>query len=273
MTVGEAYAAGTIVNAVATGKGCAFAINLKTRVEFDPGDKVEILERNRKIRSRVVERILREHNIKGKVQIFSEIPARSGLGSSSALVNALLIALYKARNLNLDALKILEENARISLEAKISYTGAFDDAAASLLGGIVLTDNFEMKILKRDSINCDALILMPDSKKKRVEVKEVRKNTKMVECAFREAMQGEYMLAMLYNSLHYCTLLGYSMDPVLDARKIGITAGLSGNGPAYVAFGVKRELKKLSNRWKRYGKVIYTNTVSKPCDELIGLEG
>ncbi|AGK61963.1 shikimate kinase [Archaeoglobus sulfaticallidus PM70-1] len=269
MISAESYAAGTIVNAVARGIGCAFGVDLRTKVLLEESRDVEILEKDRKIKSQLIQNVLYRFGVKARVVVESSIPKKSGLGSSSAILNSLLLAIYKFRGWELDALKILNENADIALKSKISYTGAFDDASASLLGGIVITDNFNRKIIKRESIHQDVLILLSDSKKRKVDVESVRKNAEIVDKAIEEAKSGNYMLAMLYNSLHYCKVLNYPLKPVMDARDIGIPAGLSGNGPSYIAFGPKKDIDELAESWRSYGKIIRTRTISEPSDPAV----
>jgi shikimate kinase len=264
---GTAYSAGTIINAIATGKGCAFGIDLKTRVVFTPSEEMKVIDGGKTIKSEVVKRIFRVTKVRGKLEIESNIPRKSGLGSSSAFVNSILLSVFKYKNEELDPLKILRLNAEISLQSRISYTGAFDDASASLLGGIVITDNKEMRILRRKEINQEVLILIPDHPKKKVNVSRVRKNPELIEKAFEFALSENYMNAMYYNTIYYCEKIGYSPKPVMDARELGLSAGLSGNGPTYVAFGSKKEIEELETIWERYGKTLKSRTISKPCEE------
>ncbi len=150
MAKAKAFAAGTIVNALATNYGSAFALdlvtNVKLRFENDLKENI-VYEDGKKVKNQIVDRLLTAIKKKAIVEIESKIPRQSGLGSSSAFMNALILAIFKELNEELNAHTILTMNARISLEMGISYTGAFDDASASLLGGIVVTNNSKMKIL------------------------------------------------------------------------------------------------------------------------------
>jgi shikimate kinase len=268
---GQAYAAGTVINALATGIGCAFGLDLRTRVtisfEEDLRENV-VYENGKQTQNSIVDRVMDLFGKKGVVRIESEIPRGSGLGSSSAFMNALLVALYKATQQELDAYRILTSNARISLDMGISYTGAFDDASASLLGGFVVSNNTEMKLLKWDKIEGDAIVLIPPWKRGRVFLEEIRKNTELVEMAVKETINGNYKLAMIYNSQHYCRVLGYTYEPIEKAEKLNISAGLSGNGPTYVAFGSKDEMNELESVWSEYGKVIRTKLVTQPAENV-----
>jgi shikimate kinase len=79
----------------------------------------------------------------GHVRTESEVPMAAGLKSSSAAANATVLAA-------LDALGVADEvsreeacrlGVRAAREAGVTVTGAFDDASASMLGGVTVTDN------------------------------------------------------------------------------------------------------------------------------------
>lgn len=265
----KAYAAGTVVNALATGRGSAIAISLITRVRVELGGKsVTFILNGEERRSEIVERVLRGFGSGGVVEVESEIPQGSGLGSSSAFMNALITACLKARGERLDARRILTANSRISLEMGISYTGAFDDASASLLGGLVVTDNFAMKILRRETLNTNCLLLFPEWERGNVNLKEIRQDVRAVETALKEVLEGNIKQAMLFNSMHYCRILNYPLLPVEIATKHDISAGLSGNGPAFLALASKNELKRLASEWQEFGRVKLVDVVNKKVEDV-----
>ncbi|WP_202318442.1 shikimate kinase [Archaeoglobus neptunius] len=268
--IGTAYAAGTVLNALATGKGSAFGIEIKTTVKLKPEEdkEISITLNGRKIKSFVAERILRAENIGGEVVVKSEIPGGSGLGSSSAFVNALLIALYKFRDFEINAHEILKTNARVSLETGISYTGAFDDAAASLLGGFVVSDNIGMKLYRWDRPKFHAAVLIPEFTRGKVNWREIRKNSAEVQPAFEYALDGNYCRAMRKNTEYYCRMIGYPLEIAEAGWKVNVCCGLSGNGPAYVAFGSKSEMKSIAEVWRPYGKVIVRKVPDSPSEDV-----
>ncbi|RLI79674.1 shikimate kinase [Archaeoglobales archaeon] len=269
MAEAKAYAAGTIVNALATNSGSAFALDLTTNVRLRFEDELKenvVYEDGKEVKNVIVDRVLTTINKKAVVEVESQIPRQSGLGSSSAFMNALITALFKELKEELNAHTILTTNARISLEMGISYTGAFDDASASLLGGIVVTNNSKMKILKWDKKRAEALILLPPWQRNEVLMGEIKKDVEFVEKAVREALDGKYKDAMLHNSLHYCSALRYPIEPLNVALSYDVAAGLAGNGPCYVAFG---EVSELYGIWKEFGDVIKTKIVNEPADNLI----
>lgn len=267
----KSFAAGTVVNALATLKGVAFGIKLETRVVFREESDLKgfyVLQDGRMERSAIAEKLMRNSGIEGGVfEVESEIPRRSGLGSSSAFMNAMITAAMKAMEMELNAEKILRINARISLESGMSYTGAFDDASASLLGGLVFSDNSRMRLYRREELEGKAVILLPEWERGEVNLREIRRGKEDVERAFRLAMRGELKAAMYLNSMHYCTKLNLPLDPVTAVQHLDVNAGLSGNGPSYVAFG--RELDEVKEIWNGFGRVIERSLVSTPAEDVM----
>jgi len=263
----QAYSAGTIVNALATGYGCAFGLDLKLKVRVDFGVKENfIIENGIERKSAVLDTVLNHFGLNAVVEVESEIPKGSGLGSSSAFLNALLLAVYKYISKPLNAGDILRLNAKLSLECGISYTGAFDDASASLLGGIVLTDNRNMNVLKWEFRRDRAVILIPEFGRGRIDLNEIRKDVTLVRKALKFAREGDYKKAMYYNTLHYCKAIGYPIEIAEIVKDFDCCCGLSGNGPCFVAFGDVRKVKKV---WKAYGDVVETKMVNEPCDDVV----
>ncbi|MCD6492769.1 MAG: shikimate kinase [Archaeoglobaceae archaeon] len=268
MAKAKAFASGTIVNALATNYGSAFALdlvtNVKLRFENDLKENI-VYEDGKKVKNQIVDRLLTAIKKKAIVEIESKIPRQSGLGSSSAFMNALILAIFKELNEELNAHTILTMNARISLEMGISYTGAFDDASASLLGGIVVTNNSKMKILKWDKKSAKALVLIPTWQRNDVLIDEIKKDVEFVKKAIKEALDGKYRDAMLHNSLHYCSALKYPLEPLNVALNYDVAAGLSGNGSCYVAFG---NVNGLYKAWKEFGEVVKTRIVNESAEKL-----
>ncbi|AIY91084.1 shikimate kinase [Geoglobus acetivorans] len=265
----KSYAAGTVINALATFKGVAFGIDLETRVVFSETDDrgFYISRKGRLERSAIAEKLMRSSEFEGGVfRVESEIPERSGLGSSSAFMNALLLASLKAKERELDAGKILRLNARMSLEFGMSYTGAFDDASASLLGGFVFSDNMRMKLYRRVELEGEVLVLLPEWQRGDVKPDMMKEGTENVERAFNLAMEGKYREAMLLNSMHYCPKLNLPLEPVYALQSLNVSVGLSGNGPSYVAFG--EDIDAAEEIWGSFGKVMRKRIVNEPSDRV-----
>ena len=82
------------------------------------------------------------------LKTISTLPVASGLSSSSATSNAVVMAtleaLFREGLVEMDKLgpmEILKMGIDASLEAGVTITGAMDDASASFFGGLSITNN------------------------------------------------------------------------------------------------------------------------------------
>ncbi len=260
--------AATIINAVAAWKGSAFGIGLKTSAEVDldssgcvkgdvPGVDTRLIER-------CVQLVLQLFGCEygATVRTWSEIPVASGLKSSSTAANASVLAALDALGEDMD----LEDAAKIGVaaakEVGVTITGALDDALASMLGGVVVTDNREMRLLKRDELVSDVMLLVPERKlfSKDTDVKRSRLIAPLAEVAFELAMEGDYNRAMILNGFAYCSALGLSAEPMLRALEAGASGvSLSGTGPSYAALIDEGKSDDLEAAWRDLGgRVIRT---------------
>jgi shikimate kinase len=73
---------------------------------------------------------------------------------------------------------------------------------------------------------------------------------------------------MLHNSMYYCRVLSYTFQPIEVATKYDVSAGLSGNGPTFLALGDKKELKQLSSEWQEFGKVKMVEVVNEKAEDV-----
>lgn len=278
---GRAYAcgAGTIINAIATWKGAAFGIDLRTEAEvtltddrkitghIDGGGDTTLIERCVEL---VLSRFGSEHG--ARVSTKSQVPSASGLKSSSAAANATVLATLDALGETMETLDAVKLGVQAALDAGVTITGAFDDACASMLGGFVVTDNKEKNLIKRIERESEVLILAPFEKalSSQTNVAHSRLVAPWVEMAFGEALDGNYEKAMTLNGFLYCSALGFSTKPMMAALELGIGGvSLSGTGPAYTALGSPELLDRLEPVWQDMGgKVISTkvnNTGGKTC--------
>src|SRR5450759_3097736 len=240
-----AYGAGTIINAISTWKGAAFGIDLKTEAEvvltndkkitgyMEEGGDTTLIERCVELT------LLRFGSQSGaRVSTKSQIPIASGLKSSSAAANASVLATLDALGEKLKPLEVIKIGVQAALDAKVTITGAFDDACASMLGGFVITDNKKKERIKREERDSQVLILAPEKRvlSSGTNVMRSRLIGKWVEMAYREAVAGSYEKAMTLNGFLYCAALGFSTEPMMAALELGIEGvSLSGTGPAYTA--------------------------------------
>jgi len=144
----------------------------------------------------------------------------------------------------------------------VTVTGALDDALASMLGGVVVTDNRKMELLKREELHCHVMLLIPGKKlfSSETDVRRSRAIAPAAEVAFDLAMRGDYFRAMTINGLAYCAALRLSADPIISALESGARgASLSGTGPAYAAVIDKKRMDDLQAAWEPLGgRVIRT---------------
>lgn len=247
-----AHGAATIVNAIAFGKGAAFGVDLWTKAEVklteephvikgeitsDPAESTLLIER-------VVSRVLRHFNLENcfgaHVKTWSNIPVARGLKSSSAAANAVALATIAALGKKLDDLAVVNLGVDAAFEAKVTVTGAFDDACASYFGGAVITDNINRKLLKRVTLPEDLAVLFHVPSRKTYtadsDVNKLQTVKPLVKIAYKEAQKGNFWTALTLNGLIYSSAIGYGAAVALDALIAGaLAAGLCGKGPAVTA--------------------------------------
>lgn len=247
---GEARGAVTIVNAIAAGKGCAVGVDLRTwaEVELVPGEGVEVEmdglpDEPVKLVELCVQAVLERFSMKRRaiVRTGSQIPVSRGLKSSSAAANAVILATLDALQAEMTAVDVLRMNADVSIRAGVSVTGAMDDAAASLLGGVVFTDNHARTLLRRERFDlCDRVVIaVPERmiRKSGLPKERIALYRTLAEEAFRLAWNEEYAKAMTLNSLIYGAALGLDQELSIKALRAGaVASGISGTGPAVASF-------------------------------------
>ncbi len=242
------FGAGTIVNAIATGKGAAFGLALRaTAVAEDRRKEAGVLIRlpaglDPALAEGCARRVLRRSRRKAglEVTVDSEIPVSRGLKSSSAVANAVVLACARSLGVDLEPLQIINLGVDAALEAKVTITGAFDDACASFFGGIVLTDNTARRIVKADRFPPGLMAVVTVPKRLITKPSLVDKDFSPVrpkaEEAYRLALRGDYFHALEVNSAAYASVLEIDEAPAVRARAAGaMAAGISGAGPAIVA--------------------------------------
>jgi shikimate kinase len=269
----HAYGAATIINAIATYRGSAFSIDLKTHAEVEVapdlrGINGEAESCSEKVSAKLVERCVQIVFKKFKIhegahiKTTSEIPVARGLKSSSAAANAAVLATLSATGKKLEPLEAARLGVRAALDTGVTITGAFDDACASMLGGLVLTDNKKMKLVRRVPFAGDVLILVPEKRSPTVRKKVLPKMlAPLVDIAYDMALDGKYENAMNLNGFLYCVALGFDSKPIILALENGArAASLSGTGPAFAAIVDRKSENAVRDAWGEFGTVIKTKT-------------
>jgi len=252
-----APAAGTVLNALATGVGSAFAIDADTTasvaldvhagadatttgsVEGAPDADTALVER-------CVELALQRWGADagvdpattgGEVTTTSEVPMAAGLKSSSAAANATVLATASALDADPAPLDACRLGVRAARDAGVTVTGAFDDASASMLGGLTRTDNRADELLAHDDVEWDVLVWTPPERAASADadVDRCEHVAPMAVLVDELAADGAYGRAMTVNGLAFTAALDFDPAPIVDALPDATGASLSGTGPSYVA--------------------------------------
>lgn len=268
----------SIVNAISTGKGSALGIILETSAEvtLEPINNKNIINfssdmgQDSLLAEATVKEILREYgngNYEITITTKSEIPAGKGLKSSSVASNAIALATLSALQIKINDENIIKMAVKASLTAGVTITGAFDDACASFFGGFVVTDNLNLKLLKKEPApeNISILIYIPEEhmftrdfdKKKIMNIKQD------VSKVFDLSLKGKYWEAMTLNGSLHSKSLGLNPHYANTALKSGaIAAGLSGTGPAVVAICKKDFVNEIKTCWQQFPGEIKITSVN-----------
>lgn len=261
-----APAAGTILNALATETGSAFAIDAETTATVEltetgpiTGEVEDAPDADTQLIERCVELLVDQYgnNEGATVRTTSEIPMAAGLKSSSAAANATVLATLDALDVE-DTTCPREDAARIGVRAArdvgVTVTGAFDDASASMLGGLTVTDNSHDEILKRDEIEWDVLVWTPNEQafSADADVSRCEQIAPMADLVADLAMDGEYGRAMTVNGLAFCAALDFPTNPLVAAMPHVDGVSLSGTGPSVTAVGNRATLEQVQTIWNTY---------------------
>jgi shikimate kinase len=279
MAIGKAEAvahgAATIVNAIATGEGAAFGVDLWTKAEVkltdepkvikgeitsDPSESTLLIE---KTVARVLSVFKLENQFGAKVKTHSNIPIARGLKSSSVAANAVALATVAALGKSLDDFEVVNLGVDAAFDAKVTVTGAFDDACASYFGGVVVTDNLNRQMILHTSLpeNLSVLFYVPSKKAYTgdSDVERLKTVAPMVKIAYKEALSGNFWTALSLNGVIYSSALGFDVSVALNALNAGaVAAGLCGKGPAVTAVVSADKIDQVKAVLQSFeGKIIY----------------
>ncbi len=269
-----AHGAATIVNAIATGKGAAFGVDLFTKAQVKLTNEPSVIEAEitsdpkenpiliQKTVSAVLKRFQAEKKYGAKIKTWSNIPIARGLKSSSTAANAVALATLGALDKTLDDLEIIKLGVQAAFDAKVTVTGAFDDACASFFGGLVVTDNLNLKLVKHEVLTEDYAVIFHVPQKKAYtinsDIKKLQSFKLKVEVAYDAALKGLPWEALILNGLTYSAALNFNAKIAVDALAAGArAAGLCGKGPATTAVVTKDKVDTVKAAWQAYeGEII-----------------
>lgn len=281
----------TIINAIATGFGSAFGIDLAIISEAKFGNCgincSSDLGVDPTLMNLCVRKVLNYYGIAKdvsfndlldefdigtgegiEVRTKTNLPLGSGLSSSSALSNGVVTAtsalISDAFCLQpLTDLELINLAIDASLEAQVTITGAFDDASASYFGGITVTNNMERKILIQEHMpETDVLVFMPNesSLSGYSDVNRMKLLAPLVKIAFKQAIQKDFYNALTLNGLLYANALNFDNNIAIEALNAGAkSAGLSGTGSSFVAIVDDDSIDDVKDAWMQFeGNIIET---------------
>lgn len=264
------HGAVTIINAIATGRGSAFGIDLETKatVELNNSGRITSRIRNAPGEDRGLMELCARHVMDYfgvdygiKIETESNIPIAKGLKSSSVAANAVVLATVDAvlrENPGFRKpgdLEIINLGVDAAVDARVTITGAFDDASAAYFGGYVVTDNVKREILRAGEMEpYRVLLFIPEGRVYTIKVDVNR--TKLLErevlIAWEEALKGNIYPAMNLNGVLYSTTLNQDPNIALSALKAGaLASGMCGTGPAVAAL-VRDNPDKIRREWQQF---------------------
>ena len=286
-----APAAGTVLNALSTGFGSAFAIDAHTTATVDlddsgaaTGEVADDPDADTRLVERCVELALAEYGSDGsptggRVRTESEVPMAAGLKSSSAAANATVLATLDALDVpviddpsgpdgaggtpGVERVEACRLGVRAARDAGVTVTGAFDDASASMLGGVTVTNNSGDELLARDDVTWDVLVWTPDERAYTADadVSRCERVAPVADMVRDAALAGDYARAMTVNGFAFCAALGFPAEPIVEALPDAAGASLSGTGPSFTAVGSREVLERVRDDWsQRDGHTWLTTT-------------
>lgn len=249
-----AYAGVSVVNAIPAWLGSTMAVNLRIEVSIEEGSG----DHSGLVKT-IIDYFKQRIGIPElRVTVKSPIPPGSGLKSSSAVAVALIEAIKSRYGLsNIDTPKLASE---LSIRAGVSVTGAYDDATASYHGGITFTNNKENRLLDlREPPEDLSVIILARGGRAGIDPSLLRRFEDLFAEIFNIAMKGDIITAMRLNGIAIAEILGYEVEPIRAALKLGaLASGVTGNGPSIFAVTRKGEEGPIIDIYSRLGNVIVT---------------
>jgi shikimate kinase len=275
---------------MATKKGAAFGVDLYTKAQVKLTGEPQIIEaeimsdqkESPVLIQKTVTAVLKRFNLEkehgAKVETSSNIPIARGLKSSSTVANAVVLATLGALGESLDDLEIVKLGVLSAFEAKVTITGAFDDACASYFGGLAITDNSNCKIVKQKALTDNdndyvVLFQVPPKKTYTINTDTSKLSTikPQIEEAYNMTLNGLHWEALTLNGQCYSTAFGFNTKIATEALAAGArAAGLCGKGPTTTAIVSKDYADQVRAALQSFeGEVIQANLNHEKAKVLI----
>ncbi len=256
----------TVLNAIRADKGSAIGTRIFTSVRMTEGEEM-VFKVTDGMDTRLVESCVEVFTdqvctpVNGKIEVRSPLPAARGLKTSSAVSLGILGTLALISDVDLSPHELVSLSADSSIRAGVSITGAIDDAYASLLGGLAVTDTRERRLVKQVGMDAEPVVLLVPKRKnekQHVDILLEDIDRGLIASAISALDQGDYRECIRLNTMAYGPLLGdfgliQKLSPLADR------VGLNGAGPSLFLLNPKVGLEAIRTQAPLYD-VILTST-------------
>ncbi len=267
----------SVVNAIPAGRGAAMAIDrhLTATVHLDPESSMVTAStaEDRDLDLTLIEECVTATTERygsgegGHVETSTTVPHAVGLKTSSAAANATIVATLDALGVwsETDPMEALLLGVEVARAVGVTVTGALDDAAASMFGGLVITDNDDDAILDRQRVDGSVVISIPDSRQPSgsVDVAALEAVGPIGDLAADLAIDGRWELAMAVNGMAVGVALDHDLTPIEMALEHTPSVSISGTGPAIAAIGVPTVIEAITDRWQVDGSVVHAELTAE----------
>ena len=202
-----------------------------------------------------------------KVSVVTPVPPSMGLKTSSSASLAMLDVMLRSQDRILGPEELALLSAEVSLKARVSVTGAVDDAFTCALGGLCVTRIDIARLIRKIKLNgLDVVLWIPESGKAK---HDLDISALKAEPGFKEVrdlvMASKVYEAMTLNGTLVSKCLGHDDAPQKAALRSGaLAASVSGTGPAVAALCEKNVLPAVIRAMQDIGhaNVITTKVIS-----------
>jgi shikimate kinase len=245
----------TVINAIPCGIGAAVGIDMTTNARFRTGGNERTVNiMNDPAEDTGMARICVRDTFRHfgidepegwSLTVDSDIPISRGLKSSSSACNAIVSSVSEliSREYGIagfgasddDVLEMIRLGVRCAVDAKVTVTGAFDDACACHLGGLVITDNGNNTLLKRARVKeHDVILLVPEKRIRKHTIDRERFRMLADDMArLAKVAERDWYSALIENGSLVARAVGADNSIADRAMDMGAAAaGMSGTGPA-----------------------------------------
>lgn len=243
---GTAHGAVSLLNAIGTGLGGAWAIDLSVKVAIrsrtDATWECICMGPDGPEDDRVVKAVgtimdPAQEERGWEVRVDSAIPGQRGLKSSSAVAVAAVRAWDAAQGLGLDLPATVERAISASRHAGVTITGAFDDTWACAAGGAWLTDNLTNRVTTAVAVprDLEIAIAYPTTRipTEAVDIHRYAEQAELSQRALSAYLADDLIGGLTLNSQVVERAAGLPPTPLVALREAGAkAAGYSGTGPA-----------------------------------------